>query len=133
MGDRPANAGPVAANAGVPRPGWRLVVRLVVLQAMDAGGKDGTVNHVFSAVNPQGTVVGFKQPTPIELAHDFLWRVHPHAPGRGEVMIFNRSHYEDVLVPRVHQLIDKAAWTARYERIREFEAGLTNNARRRGM
>ena len=101
---------------------------LVVLQAMDAGGKDGTVNHVFSALNPQGTrVVGFKQPTPAELAHDFLWRVHPHAPGRGEVVIFNRSHYEDVLVPRVHQLIDKATWTARYERIREFEAGLSDN------
>lgn len=101
---------------------------LVVLQALDAGGKDGTVNHVFSALNPQGaTVVGFKQPTPSELAHDFLWRVHPHAPGRGEVVIFNRSHYEDVLVPRVHNLIDKATWTARYERIREFEAGLTDN------
>jgi len=96
---------------------------LVVLQALDAGGKDGTVNHVFSALNPQGTtVVGFKQPTPAELAHDFLWRVHPHAPGRGEVAIFNRSHYEDVLVTRVHKLIDKAAWTARYKRIREFEA-----------
>lgn len=82
---------------------------LVVLQAMDAGGKDGTVNHVFSALNPQGTtVVGFKQPTPFELAHDFLWRVYPHTPGRGEVAIFNRSHYEDVLVTRVHKLIDEA-------------------------
>jgi PPK2 family polyphosphate:nucleotide phosphotransferase len=101
---------------------------LVVLQAMDAGGKDGTVNHVFTALNPQGTaVVGFKQPTPAELAHDFLWRVHPHAPGRGEVAIFNRSHYEDVLVTRAHKLIDKAIWTARYERIREFETGLTDN------
>jgi len=101
---------------------------LVVLQAMDAGGKDGTVNHVFGALNPQGTrVVGFKQPTPVELAHDFLWRVHPHAPGRGEVVIFNRSHYEDVLVPRVHKLIDKATWTARYERICEFEAGLADD------
>jgi PPK2 family polyphosphate:nucleotide phosphotransferase len=101
---------------------------LVVLQAMDAGGKDGTVSHVFSALNPQGTtVVGFKQPTPIELAHDFLWRVHPHTPGRGEVAIFNRSHYEDVLVTRVHKLIDKATWTARYQRIREFETGLTDN------
>ena len=101
---------------------------LVVLQAKDAGGKDGTVNHVFSALNPQGTtVVGFKQPTPIELAHDFLWRVYPHTPGRGEVVIFNRSHYEDVLVTRVHKLIDKATWIARYKRIREFEAGLTDN------
>jgi PPK2 family polyphosphate:nucleotide phosphotransferase len=86
------------------------------------------VSHVFSALNPQGTtVVGFKQPTPLELAHDFLWRVHPHAPGRGEVAIFNRSHYEDVLVTRVHKMIDKATWTARYQRIREFETGLTDN------
>ena len=101
---------------------------LVVLQALDAGGKDGTVNHVFTALNPQGTsVVGFKQPTPLELAHDFLWRVHPHAPGRGDVAIFNRSHYEDVLVTRVHKLIREATWTARYERIREFERGLTDN------
>ena len=101
---------------------------LVVLQALDAGGKDGTVNHVFSALNPQGTtVVGFKQPTPLEMTHDFLWRVHPHAPGRGEVAIFNRSHYEDVLVTRVHKLIDKPTWTARYERIREFEKGLVDN------
>ena len=101
---------------------------LVVLQALDAGGKDGTVNHVFTALNPQGTtVVGFKQPTSQELAHDFLWRVHPHAPGRGEVAIFNRSHYEDVLVTRVHKLIDKATWTARYERIREFETELIDN------
>ena len=101
---------------------------LVVLQALDAGGKDGTVNHVFTALNPQGTaVVGFKQPTPAELDHDFLWRVHPHAPGHGEVAIFNRSHYEDVLVTRAHKLIDKATWTARYERICEFETGLTDN------
>jgi PPK2 family polyphosphate:nucleotide phosphotransferase len=96
---------------------------LVVLQALDAGGKDGTIKHVFTVLNPQGTsVVGFKQPTPIELAHDFLWRIHPHAPGKGEIAIFNRSHYEDVLVTRVHKLINKATWTARYERIREFEA-----------
>lgn len=101
---------------------------LVVLQALDAGGKDGTVSHVFSALNPQGTtVVGFKQPTSVELAHDFLWRVHTHAPGRGEMAIFNRSHYEDVLVTRVHKLIDKATWTARYKHIREFETGLTDN------
>jgi PPK2 family polyphosphate:nucleotide phosphotransferase len=98
------------------------------LQVLDADGKDGTVNHVFSALNPQGTtVIGFKQPTALELSHDFLWRVHLHAPGRGEVVIFNRSHYEDVLVTRVHKLIDKATWTARYQRIREFEAGLTDN------
>ena len=102
---------------------------LVVLQAMDAGGKDGTIKHVFRALNPQGTkVVSFKQPTAVELAHDFLWRVHPHAPGKGEISIFNRSHYEDVLVTRVHKLIDKETWSARIERIREFEALLAENA-----
>jgi PPK2 family polyphosphate:nucleotide phosphotransferase len=96
---------------------------LVVLQAMDAGGKDGTIKHVFSGVNPQGVrVARFNQPTPTELAHDFLWRVHPHAPGRGEIAIFNRSHYEDVLITRVHKLIDKATWTRRYREIRDFEA-----------
>jgi len=101
---------------------------LVVLQALDAGGKDGTIKHVFTALNPQGAhVASFKQPTPAELAHDFLWRVHPHAPGKGEIAIFNRSHYEDVLVTRVHKLIDKATWTARYKRIRDFEALLEEN------
>ena len=101
---------------------------LVVLQAMDAGGKDGTIRHVFTGLNPQGTTVArFNQPTPLEASHDFLWRVHPHAPARGGIAIFNRSHYEDVLVTRVHKLIDKAAWTARYERIRAFEAGLVDN------
>src|SRR6516165_4089553 len=75
---------------------------LIVLQALDAGGKDGTVGHVLGAFNPQGaTVTGFKQPTPIALAHDFLWRIHPHAARRGEVAIFNRSYYEDVLETRV--------------------------------
>jgi polyphosphate kinase 2 (PPK2 family) len=102
---------------------------LIALQAMDAGGKDGTVNHVLNALNPQGAkVTGFSQPTPEEKAHDFLWRVHPHAPGKGEIAIFNRSHYEDVLVPRVHKLIDKATWEARYQRIRDFEEALTDNA-----
>ena len=95
---------------------------LIVLQALDAGGKDGTVNHVLSVLNPQGArVVGFKQPTSEELAHDFLWRVHPHAPAKGEMAIFNSSHYEDVLVTRVHKLIDKAVWEDRYKRIRQFE------------
>ena len=104
---------------------WSL---LIVLQAMDAGGKDGTVNHVLSALNPQGTrVVGFRTPTPDEAAHDFLWRVHPHAPSRGEIVIFNRSHYEDVLVPRVHKLIDKAQIEARCRRICAFEEGLADN------
>ncbi len=102
---------------------------LIVLQAMDAGGKDGTVNHVLSALNPQGAkVTGFRQPTPEEMAHDFLWRVHPHTPGKGEIAIFNRSHYEDVLVPRVHKVIDKATWEARYQRIRNFEETLADNA-----
>src|SRR5208283_5241415 len=101
---------------------------LVVLQALDAGGKDGTIKHVFSALNPEGVhVASFKQPTPPELAHDFLWRIHPHAPGKGEIAIFNRSHYEDVLVTRVHKLIDKRTWTERYKRIREFEALLIEN------
>ena len=101
---------------------------LVVLQAMDAGGKDGTIKHVFSGVNPQGVqVASFKQPTSADLAHDFLWRVHSHTPGRGEITIFNRSHYEDVLVTRVHKLIDKATWTKRYHEIRNFEALLAQN------
>jgi PPK2 family polyphosphate:nucleotide phosphotransferase len=101
---------------------------LIVLQAMDAGGKDGTIRHVFSGVNPQGVdVASFKQPTPLEAAHDFLWRVHPHAPRAGEIMIFNRSHYEDVLVTRVHKLIDKATCVRRYEHIRDFEALLAQS------
>jgi len=101
---------------------------LVVLQALDAGGKDGTIKHVFTALNPQGASdASFKQPTSTELAHDFLWRVHSHAPGKGEIVIFNRSHYEDVLVTRVHKLIDKETWTRRYQRIRDFEALLAEN------
>ena len=98
---------------------------LIVLQALDAGGKDGTIKHVFGAFNPQGTTVtSFRAPTPVELEHDFLWRVHPHTPGKGQIAVFNRSHYEDVLVTRVHGLIDKATWTARYGFIRDFEQGL---------
>ncbi len=101
---------------------------LVVLQAMDAGGKDGTIRHVFSGVNPQGVdVASFKQPTPLELAHDFLWRVHPHAPRAGQIVIFNRSHYEDVLVTRVHKLVDKKTCVRRYEHIRDFEALLAES------
>ena len=99
---------------------------LVVLQAMDAGGKDGTIKHVFGPVNPQGVrVARYNQPTAVESAHDFLWRVHPHAPGTGEIAIFNRSHYEGVLVERVHKLVNKATWTERYRNIRDFEALLT--------
>jgi PPK2 family polyphosphate:nucleotide phosphotransferase len=95
---------------------------VVVLQALDAGGKDGTIKHVFSCMNPQGTTVaGFKQPTTLESSHDFLWRVHARAPARGEVAIFNRSHYEDVIVTRVHKTIDKAECAHRYEQIRAFE------------
>jgi len=99
---------------------------LVCLQALDAGGKDGTLVHVFSAMNPLGTRVhAFKVPTDEESRHDFLWRVHAHTPGRGEVAIFNRSHYEDVLIVRVHNLVPKAVWSARYDLINEFEKNLT--------
>jgi PPK2 family polyphosphate:nucleotide phosphotransferase len=95
---------------------------LIVLQAMDSGGKDGTIRHVFRGVNPQGVrVYGFKQPTPEELAHDYLWRVHKNTPGAGEIAIFNRSHYEDVLVVRVHDLVPEERWSKRYHHIREFE------------
>jgi len=95
---------------------------LIVLQAMDAGGKDGTIRSVFDGVNPQGVrVASFKKPTEAESAHDFLWRVHPHAPRRGEMVLFNRSHYEDVLVVRVHELAPEAIWRRRYEHINAFE------------
>ena len=95
---------------------------LVVFQAMDAGGKDGTIRAVFDGVNPQGVkVASFKKPTEGELAHDYLWRVHAHSPGRGEIAIFNRSHYEDVLVVRVHDLVPKTVWKRRYQHIRDFE------------
>lgn len=95
---------------------------LIVLQAMDAGGKDGTVRHAMSTMNPIGTVVtSFKQPSTEDLKHDFLWRVHPHAPGKGMVSIFNRSHYEDVLVVRVHNLVPQDIWSARYSSINDFE------------
>jgi len=100
---------------------------LVIIQGIDAAGKDGTCWHVIQAMNPQGTsVTGFKQPTAQELAHDFLWRVHPHAPGAGEVAVFNRSHYEDVLVARVHKLAPKDVWKGRYGLINDFEALLTS-------
>lgn len=98
---------------------------LIVLQAMDAGGKDGTVGHVVGAMNPAGTVVtSFKQPTADELKHDFLWRIHPHAPAKGMVAVFNRSHYEDVLVVRVHKLVPKEIWSQRYDLINDFEKTL---------
>ena len=95
---------------------------LVVLQAMDTGGKDGVIRNVLDGVNPQGVkVTSFKQPVPTELAHDFLWRVHPCVPGNGEMVIFNRSHYEDVLVVRVHELVPEERWRKRYEHIVAFE------------
>ena len=95
---------------------------LIVLQGLDAGGKDGVVRHVITGMNPAGVrVVGFKQPTAQELEHDFLWRVHPHVPAKGEVGIFNRSHYEDVLVVRVHDLVPKNVWSRRYAMINDFE------------
>ena len=100
---------------------------LIVLQGMDTSGKDGTVRHVFEGVNPQGVkVVSFKVPTPIELDHDYLWRVHPHTPGRGEIVIFNRSHYEDVLVVRVHALVPPEVWKKRYDQINTFERTLAD-------
>lgn len=95
---------------------------LVVLQGMDTAGKDGTIRHVFGALNPQGVrVEGFKQPTPEELAHDYLWRVHRKTPGHGRIVVFNRSHYEDVLVVRVHGLVPEDVWRRRYEEINAFE------------
>ena len=98
---------------------------LVVLQAMDAGGKDGTIRHVMSSINPQSCrVTSFKAPTPEELAHDFLWRIHKAVPRRGEIGIFNRSHYEDVLIVRVHDLAPKDVWSRRYDQINAFEAAL---------
>jgi PPK2 family polyphosphate:nucleotide phosphotransferase len=101
---------------------------LVVLQAIDAGGKDGTVKHVFGGTNPQGVrVTSFKQPTPEELAHDFLWRIHAAVPGHGYIGIFNRSHYEDVLVARVHELVEESVWRRRYRHINHFE-GLLHDA-----
>ena len=101
---------------------------LIVLQGIDAAGKDGTCWHVLSAMNPQGAYVqGFKQPTAEERLHDFLWRVHPHAPGLGQVGVFNRSHYEDVLVVRVHDLVPQEVWSKRYELINDFEKMLTTS------
>jgi len=95
---------------------------LIVLQGMDTSGKDGTIKHVFHGVNPQGVrIANFKVPSKIELEHDYLWRVHKQAPGKGEIAIFNRSHYEDVLVVRVHDLVPKDVWSKRYAQINAFE------------
>jgi PPK2 family polyphosphate:nucleotide phosphotransferase len=101
---------------------------LVVLQGIDAAGKDGTINKVMEAFNPQGCpVTSFKVPSTEELAHDFLWRVHQKVPRKGEIGIFNRSHYEDVLVVRVHDLVPRKVWSARYGQINEFERILAEN------
>jgi PPK2 family polyphosphate:nucleotide phosphotransferase len=101
---------------------------LIVLQAPDAGGKDGTVKHVFGSLNPQGaTVHAFKVPTPLEAAHDFLWRAHQATPALGRIAIFNRSHYEDVLVPRAHRTVAKDVIEKRCNRINEFEKNLAQN------
>ena len=101
---------------------------LIVLQGRDAAGKDGTIRKVFSAVNPQGcSVSSFKAPTDTELHHDYLWRVHQQVPPRGMIGIFNRSHYEDVIVPRVRGWIDKKTWMERYEQINDFERMLSMN------
>lgn len=100
---------------------------LVVLQAMDAGGKDGTIRHVFDGVNPSGVrAPSFKKPSSKELAHDYLWRVHKEVPGDGEIVIFNRSHYEDVLVVRVLDLVPERRWRKRYDHIVDFERMLAD-------
>ena len=101
---------------------------LVVVQGLDAAGKDGTIRHVMSLVNPQGCrVTSFKIPSVEEAAHDFLWRVHQAVPPYGDIGIFNRSHYEDVLVVRVHDMVPKKVWSERYEQINEFERILHEN------
>lgn len=98
---------------------------LICLQAPDAAGKDGVIRHVFTAMNPQGCrVVPFKQPSSLEAAHDFLWRIEANTPRRGDVAIFNRSHYEDVIVVRVHDLVPKAIWSERFAQINDFERRL---------
>src|SRR6185436_1799017 len=99
---------------------------LIVLQGMDTSGKDGAIRLLMNAFNAASVrVASFKKPTEPELQHDFLWRIHPHVPGNGEIMIFNRSHYEDVLVVRVHDLVPRAVWRDRYRQINDFEQMLT--------
>jgi PPK2 family polyphosphate:nucleotide phosphotransferase len=101
---------------------------LIVLQGLDTAGKDGSVNHLVQGLNPVGCeIASFKQPTAEELAHDFLWRVHRRTPALGWVTIFNRSHYEDVLIARVHGLVPKPVWERRYNQINDFERTLTES------
>ena len=107
---------------------WDKRSLLLVLQAMDTGGKDGAIEHVTKGLNPQGVCVhSFKVPTPQELAHDYLWRVHQVTPARRMIGVFNRSHYEDVLVVRVHNLVPPAVWQKRYEQINAFESLLASS------
>jgi PPK2 family polyphosphate:nucleotide phosphotransferase len=104
---------------------------LIVLQAMDAGGKDGTIEHVFEGINPQGVrVASFKKPTDEELSHDFLWRIHQEVPPKGYIGILNRSHYEDVLVVRVNSLVPESVWRNRYDHINNFERLLADDGMR---
>jgi PPK2 family polyphosphate:nucleotide phosphotransferase len=101
---------------------------LIVLQGMDTSGKDGAIRHVIGAMNPQSChIASFKVPTAVELAHDFLWRIHAETPGRGQVTVFNRSHYEDVVVVRVKKLVPEKVWKARFQQINQFESLLTDN------
>jgi PPK2 family polyphosphate:nucleotide phosphotransferase len=101
---------------------------LIVLQGLDTAGKDGTIRHVMAGMSPQSCrVASFKVPTPVEKAHDFLWRIHSETPARGTVAIFNRSHYEDVLVVRVHEMVPKDVWERRYDDINHFERLLAGN------
>jgi PPK2 family polyphosphate:nucleotide phosphotransferase len=101
---------------------------LIVVQALDAAGKDGVIRHVFSGMNPQGiSVSGFKKPSQEEAAHDFLWRAHLRAPAKGQVVVFNRSHYEDVLVVRVHELVPERVWSKRFDLINGFEKLLSQS------
>ncbi len=119
----------MAAVAGLQRKFFasEQAALLVVLQAMDAGGKDGTIRSVLNGVNPAGVDVNsFGVPSDEERSHDYLWRVHAHAPAKGQIGIFNRSHYEDVLVVRVKKLVPEAVWSKRYGHIREFERMLVD-------
>lgn len=102
---------------------------LIVFQGIDTSGKDSTIRHVISAFNPQScTVKAFKEPTAEDLSHDFLWRIHKRAPAKGEIVVFNRSHYEDIIQPRVHETIHKSIWSQRYEHINAFERCLSDNS-----
>jgi len=101
---------------------------LIILQGMDTSGKDGVVRHVMRGISPGAVqVISFKKPTSTELDHDYLWRVHPHVPGKGDIVFFNRSHYEDVLIVRVHDLVPAEQWKKRYDQINDFERMLAEN------